>query len=139
MSDSQENVRSDVDNPLMGAWDFVSYQFVLEDTILVRTTDFVTGRKIYSESSFAFVSPVPDKGEVRFAGYGSYTINGSKYTEHTFFHSSTRFNDTSSEFDFEVIGDTLKVSAYLPVGESLKPYAGEATEVLFEEIRVRVE
>ena len=125
-------------NTLVGSWDYVSHRFVLPDTVLQQgPIPSFQGRYVISESNFSFVH-WKDDGELLNAGIGTYTFDGNRFTEHVEFHTAPRHIGTSIEFQIEVVGDTLKKMGMLSVPAEWKSFAGDATEVALEEIRVRV-
>ena len=127
-------------NPLVGAWQFVSASAALPDTTLRwNNTSDRAGIFFYSESHWGFVASNPDGDELLFAGRGTYSINGNKYTENAEFHTGRPGEQTSTEFEFEIRGDTLKKIGYIPVWEGVREMAGEMETVRLEEIRVRLD
>lgn len=123
---------------LVGAWEYVTSEVVLPDTVItVGTTDDRVGLYLYSESHWAFVGSSPDGGELLHAGRGTYTVDGNRYTEFIQYHTMPEMIGTSVDFEFEIDGDTLKKVGYFPVWEKIKPLAGDETVVRYEQTRVR--
>ena len=128
---------SEPSNPLLGEWEFVSSRAVLPDTIMYNENrDDRIGLYFFSDSHWGFIASTPDKEYLR-SGWGTYTIDGNKYTEYVQFQEASELIGSSIEFEFEIVGDTLKKFGYLPVWDEVEPYAGGKNEVLWEEVRVK--
>ena len=125
-------------NTLVGAWEFVSASAALPDTVLRwNNISDRAGIFFYSDSHWGFIASNPEGSELLFAGRGTYSINGNKYTENAEFHTGRPGERTSTEFEFEVVGDTLIKVGYIPVWDGVREMAGDMETVRLEEIRVR--
>ena len=87
---------------------------------------------------FAFVSANSEKTDLTYAGYGSYTVEGKTFTEKIDFHSATTLIGKSTKWEYEIDGEKLIKRGSLPVWADIKPFAGDETEVQFEEVRKRI-
>lgn len=131
---------ANINDPLEGAWEFVSSKVVLPDTVI--SLDGKTTQKgvfMMSDGHFAFINTSQDKTKLTYAGHGSYTIEGQTFTERTEFHTATALIGKSTKWTFKIEGGYLTKSGSLPVWAEIKPFAGEATEVQFEEVRRRMD
>lgn len=129
---------TETNDPLEGAWEFVSSKVTLPDTTIIY--DSQTNQKglfIMLDGRFAFVSTSPDKANLTYAGHGSYAIEGKTFTEKTEFHSVTSLNGKTVRWEYEIKGEQLTKRGTLPVWPEIKPFAGDQTEVQFEEVRKR--
>ncbi len=86
---------------LEGAWEMVSGTYTTPDTTMVLTIGQV---KVLTSTHFAFGRMNPDGA---FAGGGTYSFDGSTYTEFVQYHSDPAANDTTLSFAARIEGDSL--------------------------------
>ena len=86
---------------LEGAWQMISGTYTTPDTTMVLAIPQV---KVLTESHFAFGRMNPDGA---FAGGGTYTFDGSTYTEFVAYHSNPAANDTALVFTARIEGDSI--------------------------------
>lgn len=94
-------------NTIEGTWKMV-YGEVRENDSLdikdLKNTDFV---KIINKDHFAFFNQNHHDGDGFYAGGGSYTLVGNKYTETLNYTSAEAIRGHSFPFTIEIKGDTL--------------------------------
>ena len=108
-------------NPI-GAWEVYALTFTQPDgTIEEVDISNPPGLKILSETHWAFVeqneegNPIPTSG-----GGGTYTIDGTTYTETVQYHAARDFIGKSIPFECKVEGDFWYQSGVLPGGTKLE-------------------
>ncbi len=101
-------------NQLEGTWELVSGQQLPEGSRDV---------KIISRGHFIFVAYNKNTGEPLYTGGGTYTLNGTSYTEHVDFMSdqiSTGMIGKDQPFSVQIEGDKFIQTGVRSSGQSLK-------------------
>ena len=86
---------------LEGVWEMVSGTYTDADTTVVLEIPQI---KVLTKAHFAFGRMNPDGA---FAGGGTYTFDGTTYTEIVDYHSDPAANDTTLIFSAHVEGDSV--------------------------------
>ena len=110
---SQTNGSHTKKSPLDGTWDLVSGQQLPKGA---RDT------KIISGGHFIFVAYYAEKGKPLYTGGGTYTLNGSSYTEHVDFASdeiAAGLVGKTQPFTVKVDGDIFTQEGILSNGKPL--------------------
>jgi hypothetical protein len=94
-----------------GAWSLVYYKSISKDTVIGRYIgkDVIGSQlKVWSQGHFAFVGRfnVAQKQVDNYGG-GTYTLDGSQYTETILYHTNKKWIGTQPKMLIEVKGDTL--------------------------------
>ena len=98
---------------LQGTWKLLTGTVIEKDDTTI--TDYTMAKsfiKIINDSHFAFLLHDLNKGKdsasaVFSAGGGSYTLNGSSYTEHLEYCNAREWEDHDFTFTVTIKGDTL--------------------------------
>lgn len=106
---------------LVGAWEPVSLQFTQPDgTVDVVEIGDPPGLKILSETRWAFVEEGSGDQGPTSGGGGTYTVDGSSYTEVVEYHGATDFVGEAIEFECRTEDDRWYQSGTLPGGTYLE-------------------
>ncbi len=103
-------MKSTEENSIAGVWELVSTQPPLPDGTIVSGEDEWQMMKIVTKSHFMFVEQEPDRPKFKtgggdeellaaakgfFGGYGTYTFDGTTYTEHIKIFLNPNYVDTT--------------------------------------------
>lgn len=114
------DVRAQACNPV-GAWEVASLTFTDPDgTVRVIEIKDPPGLKILSESHWVFVEMTGVEENPTSGGGGTYTVEGTVYTEHVDYHAAQGFIGETISFECRVEGDQWYQTGLLPDGVLLE-------------------
>lgn len=98
--------------PITGTWRLISGTTITKgDTSVIDYTKGISMIKIINDSHFAFLKhdqAAPKDSSNHFdAGGGSYTLNGSTYTEHLDYYGDRNWEGKTFTFTVSIANDTL--------------------------------
>lgn len=98
-------------NSIVGTWELISATTIQGDSTIYKDLSNKRMIKIINQTHFSFLDHDLNKGQdslVSFvAGGGSYTLEGSKYSEYLEYCNYREWEDNSFEFSVDIKGDTL--------------------------------
>jgi len=119
---------------LEGTWRLISYKYGKDDSFS-KVPPFMEYRKMLTKNHFTWVSYGENGDDVIGAGGGTYQVKGNKYTETSdFFHpAGTVPPGTSTDFEFDLSGNTWKISGVIK-SVKIDPKTGKTDKI--EEIKL---
>lgn len=129
-----QHVKPRIINPIEGSWKLVYAHILEKDSLQVKDlskTDFI---KIINATHFAFFNQEEGTSENFMAGGGSYTFNGSDYTETLDFINAPDYRGHVFPFKAEVKGDSL-----IQQGHEKLEAAGLDRYILEKYVRIKSE
>jgi hypothetical protein len=93
--------------PIEGAWQWISADYSL-DNVTAPVQDDGDITKFWTGGHFAFIGQLKSESTVddRY-GWGTFELDGNRYTEHVKFHYDEVYQDASVRMILEIRNDTL--------------------------------
>ena len=97
------------DKGLKGVWQYVSGNYISENSTTNMTSDNVKSIKIYGDNHYSLVTQIVSS-DIFFAHSGLYNLDGDSYTESFKIHKNSEMIGDSAIFKYQLINNQLIIS-----------------------------